>query len=294
MILVLGASNPLGQEICRLLRSQGRRVKALLLPTAAGAVESLRQAQVEIVFGDMHNAGSVAAACQGAGALICADSAMLPANPAELLDRERMRILVELGRAIGVRRFVYVTPVNAEFRTRCVLLDTREEFCDRLYQRSVNYTIIHANLFMETWLHPALGFDYSNASAVIFGDGSRPVAWVSCRDVAECALQALSLDDSSIHNLTVAGPDNLSPLEVVRTFEDVCGRQFAVQHVSEAALRDEYKAAADPISKALAALKLDYAAGRPLDPRSTQPKTPSRLSVRDYAMLATHNKVASA
>jgi nucleoside-diphosphate-sugar epimerase len=44
---------------------------------------------------------------------------------------------------------------------------------------------------MEVWLSPALGFDYRNAAARIYGPGTNPISWVSFRDVAEICAVAL-------------------------------------------------------------------------------------------------------
>ena len=46
------------------------------------------------------------------------------------------------------------------------------------------YTILQASYLMEIWLTPALGFDVANGKARLYGDGSRPVSWISYRDVA--------------------------------------------------------------------------------------------------------------
>src|SRR5262249_22377805 len=56
-------------------------------------------------------------------------------------------------------------------------------------------TVLAANYFMEVWLGPALGFDYPNARATVYGSGDRPLAWISYRDVA--AYAAASLDCST-------------------------------------------------------------------------------------------------
>jgi uncharacterized protein YbjT (DUF2867 family) len=56
MNLVVGATGPigLGGEICRLLRKQGKPVRALVRPTSsADRVSQLRSAGVEIVVGDV-------------------------------------------------------------------------------------------------------------------------------------------------------------------------------------------------------------------------------------------------
>jgi len=137
---------------------------------------------------------------------------------------------------------------------------------------------------MEVWLSPALGFDPSNAQARIYGSGRNPISWISFGDVAHFA--ALSADPPSPRNATIelGGPGALSPLEVVRIFEQVAGRAFRVEHVDEKTLRDQRAAATDPLQQSFAALMLAYAQGDAIDMTQTLRTFPLRLvTVSDYA-----------
>ena len=61
------------------------------------------------------------------------------------------------------------------------------------------------------------------------------------RDVAKFATE--SLDNPAARNAAIelGGPESLSPLEVVRIFEQVQGRAFEIQHVPERAAAAERK-----------------------------------------------------
>jgi uncharacterized protein YbjT (DUF2867 family) len=147
---------------------------------------------------------------------------------------------------------------------------------------------------MESWLDPALGFDYVNGAAQIYGDGAHPIGWVSCGDVAEIAVRALDNPAARNRFLDVAGPENLSPREVVRTFEDVSGRRFTVEQVPESVLDAEYKNAKNPLERSIAALKLEYAHGCAMDMTDTLRRIPVELtSVREYARRVASPKTAA-
>jgi len=136
---------------------------------------------------------------------------------------------------------------------------------------------------MEIWLSPALGFDFQNGRATIYGDGERPLAWVSYRDVAAFAVDAARCDAARNKLLLVGGPENLSPHEVVRVFENA-GRSLAVEHVPKQALLDRYAEAKDPLGKSFAALMLEYADGCPMDMTETLRLIPRPLTkVEEYA-----------
>ena len=80
---------------------------------------------------------------------------------------------------------------------------------------SLNFTVIQASWLMEVWLRPALGFDFANAAARIYGPGTNPISWVSFRDVAEICAVTLRHPAAGRKTIEFGGPEALSPLEVV-------------------------------------------------------------------------------
>lgn len=114
--------------------------------------------------------------------------------------------------------------------------------------------------------------------------GHNPISWISLYDVARFA--ALCLDKPAARNVTLelGGPVPLSPLEVVRIFEELGGRRWEVQHVSEEALEAQRSAAPDSLGQTLAGLLRCYADGDSIDMRARLMVFPIQLtSVRDYA-----------
>jgi hypothetical protein len=61
--------------------------------------------------------------------------------------------------------------------------------------------------------------------------------------------------------IELGGPEALSPLEVVRIFEELQGRKFDVEHVPEEALSSSEKTASDPLQQSFAGLMLYYSRG---------------------------------
>ena len=137
---------------------------------------------------------------------------------------------------------------------------------------------------MEVWLSPALGFDYINGRARIYGSGSKPISWVSYRDVAEFCIAPVLRSVASRSILAVSGPEALTPLEVVKIFEEEGGRAFEVETISEAKLREQFDSATDSLEKSFAGLLLQYAHGEAIEMRGLLESIPVRLtSVREYA-----------
>ena len=82
----------------------------------------------------------------------------------------------------------------------------------------------------------------------------------------------------------VGGPEALSPLEVVRIFEEESGRRFEVEKIPEAKLREQFNSANDSLEKSFAGIMLQYAHGDSIDMRRLLESIPVRLtSVQEYA-----------
>ena len=93
---------------------------------------------------------------------------------------------------------------------------------------------------MDVWLGPAVGFDYPNAKAVIYGKGDNPIRWISFLDVARFAVASLDNPGADNATLELGGPESITPSEVVRTFEKAGGKPFDVTRVPLEALQAQF------------------------------------------------------
>jgi uncharacterized protein YbjT (DUF2867 family) len=174
------------------------------------------------------------------------------------------------------------------------LTRAKAEVARALADNEMGYTILAANYFMEIWLSPALGFDYAQRKVVLFGDGRALISWVSYKDVAELAVRSHLTPDARNRILDVGGPQDLSPLEVVRIFEKVSGAPFERQFVPEEALLAQLDHASDPLSETFVKLQLEYVHGCPMNTSETLRLMPMELtSVAQYAAAVSGQKVAS-
>lgn len=287
MYLVVGATGVLGGEICRRLAAQGKPVRGLVRATSDQAkVDELKSHGVEIVQGDMCDPASLEAACQGGTAVISTVSSMpfcyeAGENDIQRVDLEGVTCLIDAAQAAGIERFIYTsfTPDN-DFPLR----NAKRAVERHLKDSGLVYTILRLSYTMDVWLSPAVGFDYANAKAQIYGSGENPISWVAFKDVAQFAVE--SLDNPAARNATLelGGPEALSQLQAVHIFEELSGRSFEVQHVPEEALAEQQKTATDPMQQSFAGLMQWYAKGDTVDMGETLKTFPVQLtSVRDYA-----------
>jgi NADH dehydrogenase len=286
MILVIGATGLLGMEICRTLKLQSLRVRALV--RNAGSEKALRLASdgVELAVADLKDAVSLAAACRGASAVISTASSTfsrLEGDSIETVDRLGQIHAIDAAREAGVGRFVFVS-IARDIKFPTPLSRAKREVEQHLAQSSIPYTILLANWFQEVWLGPALGFDYANRRARIYGTGENPVSFVSFKNVAQFAVRSLETSAAANRSFEICGPTPVSQLDAVSYFERALGQEFAKEFVPEAALRQQYDQAADALSQTFAGLTLDYSAGNAADPAESLKVVPLHLtSVEEYA-----------
>jgi uncharacterized protein YbjT (DUF2867 family) len=287
MILVIGSTGLLGSEVVRRLRKTGQPVRALARPTSnPERLEEFKQSGAEIVYGDLKQPEALKTACLGVEAIVTTASSTFSRqenDSIQTVDHDGYLNLIEAATAAGVRRFVYTSiPPNLH---ESPLTRAKYGVARRLMASGMDYTVLAANFFMEVWLSPHLGFNAEQGNVTIYGTGTRPIGFVSYKDVAEIAVRSLGNDACRNQTLLVAGPENLSPLEVVRVFEQASGSSIKVDHVPEKALEEKWHSATEPLDKAFAALMFDYAMGCPMDMTRTRGLLPIHLtSVRDYAV----------
>jgi NADH dehydrogenase len=284
--LVIGATGLLGIEICRVLTATGKPVRALVRSTSdEGKVAQLMGLGVEVAQGDLKDRPSLDAACRGVSAVISTASSILSrqeGDSIQTVDLEGQLNLVDAAKAAGVSHFVLTSfpHIDIEFP----LQTAKRAAENHLKSSGLTYTILQPTAFMEVWLSPALGFDTENAKAQIYGSGENKISWISYKDVAKFAVA--SLDNPAARNAVIelGGPEALSPLEVVQIFETMRGRRFDVQHVPEAALREQRETLSDPFQQSFVSLMLSCAWGTIIDMQETLRKFRLQLTtVRDYA-----------
>lgn len=286
MNLIVGATGLVGGEICRRLAADHKPVRAMVRQSGdASRIAELRAAGVELAYGDLKDPATIQAACAGATAVLSTASSTLSRQAGDTIDavdRVGQLQLVEAAKAAGVKHFVYVSfaPIAGDF----ALQRAKREVEQALIESGMAYTILRPSMFMEIWFSPALGFDVAGWKARIFGTGENPISWISFPNVAEFAVRSLDTPAARNAVFELGGPEALTPLQVVRIFEEVSGAPFATEHVLESVLRAGKASAKRALDEAFAALSLGYAHGQVVDMGPALAAIPMRLiSVREYA-----------
>lgn len=285
-----GATGLLGSEICRLLTARGHKVRALVRPTSDSSKRGkLKELGVEFAEGDLKDGESLDRACRGIAVVISTASSTLSrqtGDSIETVDRDGQLRLVVAARKAGVRQFIFISFRNNP-DIQHPLTDAKQAVTRRLKESGLDYAVLEASYFMEIWLSPALGFDYSNTKARINGPGRHKLSWISFVDVAQFAVAVVGNAAASKMVLEIGGPEALSPIEVMKIFEAASGKKLCSRARSGRSVARAEGRAADSLQQTFAALMLSYAAGDAVEMRETLKAFPLQLtSVRDYAARA--------
>ena len=287
-VLVVGASGFLGNEICRQLRSKNLPVKAMVrTSTDPVKIEQLIKLGIEVVKGDFRNKETFYPALNGVKTVITTVSSIpfsyKPGeNDIQLVDENGMINLIDASKSAGVNHFIF-TSFSKNIDLDFPLRNAKRKVERYLIKSGLTYTILRPSFFMELWFSAAVGFDALNGKVNICGTGTNPVAYISFKDVAKFAVESISNPSSKNVALELGGPQNISPLDAVKIFEEVLHKKIDVQYISLDMLQTQFNSGADAMQKSFSGLMLCLASGDEIDMKEVLSKFPiKQISVKDY------------
>ena len=264
MNLVVCATGQLGFEICQQLSLKNKSFKAFVRTSSNPVkVNSLKKMGAKIIEGNLQNFNSLEKACKGIKSIISTASSIHSCNPKnniEEVDKKGQLMLIDAAKSLGVHYFIFIS-ISGNIEMDSPLRNAKREVENHLKNSGLTYTILRPTYFMEIWLSPSLGFDHTNTSATIYGDGQNPISWVSYRDVAKFAVG--SVDNYKPRNkvIEIGGPKAFTPLQVIEKFKMIGGRKFNIKYIPKETIELQMENAPDPLQKTFAGLMLCYSKG---------------------------------
>lgn len=253
-ILVVGATGQLGLMVTRQLSEAGLPVRALVRPGAALA--PLEQIPgVELVQGDLSQAGSLAAACDGVYTIIATANAAFPRHKhdkLEKVDGQGYLDLISAADVAGVEQFIYSSTLETHLDSYIPTYAWKRKTEKALQNSRMVYSVFRAAQFMElafalmgsplplrgvenpTFERPyRFGRNFyqgvkhdmqKKGQAQIPGKGKASHAYLAMQDMAAFLVNSVQNPAAENVILDVGGPQALTPLEVKALFEDVLGK----------------------------------------------------------------------
>ena len=291
MNLVIGSTGMVGSEVCRLLISKNFPVRAMVRSSCdESKKDNLKDLGVEVMEGDIRDKSTFPHLLEGITTVITTVSSMpfsyLPGeNDIRQVDEGGMINLIDEAKRAGVKHFIY-TSFSKNFDLNFPLSNAKRKVEKYLQNSGMNYTILRPSCFMEVWLSTAVGFDAINGKITLCGDGTRPIAYISFRDVAKFAVKCVSNPDAVNAELELGGPENLSQLDSVKIFEDVLQKKMEVQVIPLEALEAQLNTVEDAMQKSFTGLMICVANGDYIDMKEILSKFPVKLtSVNEFARM---------
>ncbi|GAA0923174.1 NAD(P)H-binding protein [Nonomuraea longicatena] len=217
-VLVTGATGTVGRQIVKQLVERGERVRALSRNPARANLP----APVEVAFGDLADAGSLAPALEGVTRLH-----LVTFGGAELYaPLDNGKEIVELARRAGVERVSVLTGWD-EGSVEAALGES-----------DLPWTQIKCVEFMANvreWV-PSV-----RDESVVRMFGNWAGSSVHEADIAAVAVTALLEDGHAGRSYTLTGPELLTPEQRVRLIGAALGREIRFEELTEQGLREQMR-----------------------------------------------------
>jgi uncharacterized protein YbjT (DUF2867 family) len=265
MILVVGATGVVGGMVTRRLLDEDQEVRILVRrdsPSSqlvqqglATSAEALVESGAHPVHGDLRDRASLDAALDGVDTVIStANSAGRGgADNPQSVDLDGNRNLIEAAREAGVGRFVFVSLFGANPDHPSPFVRAKAQSEAALRESGTEYTIIAPTAYMELWVAMVVGMRALQGRPVtLVGEGRRRHSFVSNRDVAAFVVAALDNPAARNEYLAIGGPEPLTWLDVVATYERVLDSSIPVEFV---AMGEPVPGLPDPMPEMMAGME---------------------------------------
>lgn len=225
MVLVAGGTGRLGSRVCVTLLAEQTRVR--VLTRTPGKAAELDRLGADVMVGDLRDRASLARACQDVQYVVAAAHAADGHghdNPRSVDDAGN-RSLIDAALAQRVKHFVFVSAAGADPTHPLESYRIKFAIEAHLQASGLSYTVLRPTAFMEPWAGMIGGPIVRRGRALIFGRGDRPINLMALDDVAHFVLVALFNPDARNRVITIGGPQNLTAIEMVETFERISGQR---------------------------------------------------------------------
>ncbi|WP_124271728.1 NAD(P)H-binding protein [Streptomyces sp. ADI96-02] len=217
MLLVTGATGPVGREVAALLAAAG---PVRILARNPGRV-TVRGPGVEVVAGEYADRGSLDRALKGVSGVFLVTNS--PAEP----DDERV---AGAARAAGVGRLVKLSMMAVEEPGADDFITRRQRGNEQAIRESgVPWTFVRARTFMSNTLSWAPGIRSAGVVRALYGDS--PVACVDPRDVAAVAVAVLTGTGHEGRAYPVSGPEAITARDRTARLSEVLGRPLRYEEL---------------------------------------------------------------
>lgn len=225
-LLIVGATGTLGRQITRRALDEGYKVRCLVRSVRKAGF--LKEWGAELVSGDLCAPETLKPALEGIDAVI--DAATTRATDSlnvKQVDWEGNVNLIQAAKAANVKRFVFVSILDAEKYPEVPLMEVKR--CAELFlvESGLNYTILRPCGFLQGLIGQYAIPVLEGQAVWVMGDTS-PTAYMDTQDVAKFAIQALKVPETENKTFPVVGSRAWGAYEIIRLCERLSGREAKI------------------------------------------------------------------
>ncbi len=210
--LVIGCTGTVGSVVMKKLAAQGVNVRCM-----SRSVNKLKglPSGVEGRLADLDNPDTLSSAFPGA------DSVFL-VNTVGPSETSQGRAAVEAAKSAGVKKIVYLSVSMPEGSTHIPHFGSKIPVENAIKESGIAYTILRPNNFFQNDL--ALKDMIMQYGIYLPPIGKIGLNRVDVRDIAECAVNALTKPGFEGQTLALHGPDTLTGIDIARIYSQYVGR----------------------------------------------------------------------
>ena len=210
--LIIGCTGTVGSVVMKKLAEQGVTVRCM-----SRSADKLRGVPwgVEGWIADLDDEDSLAGAFSGV------DSVFL-VNTVGLNETRQGLAAVEAARSAGVKKIVYLSVSMPEGSTQIPHFGSKIPVENAIKESGIAYTILRPNNFFQNDL--ALKDTIMQYGLYLPPLGKIGLNRVDVRDIAECAVHALTGQGFEGQTYTLHGPDTLTGNDIARIYSQYVGR----------------------------------------------------------------------
>src|SRR3990172_1120329 len=223
MILVTGGTGFVGSHLMKRLASE--RIQTRCLARKTSDIEKLKEPGIEVAYGDVLDKESLKKAVEDVETVIHLVGIIVEKKGAtfEIIHTQGTKNLVDVSKAAGVQRFIYISALGARENARSRYHKTKWEAERALINSAMEYVIFRPSIMIGeggefiTMLSKIVRF----APIIPIIDGESKVQPIYVENTVDCIIKSLTDPKTTNRIFEIAGPDRITYKELFLTLREV-------------------------------------------------------------------------
>jgi len=227
-ILVAGATGYLGRYIVNELHKQGYWIRVLVRNSTK--IQDLNDNINEIFEGDITKPETLSSVCSDIDCVISTVGITKQKDGLTYIDVDFQgnKNLLEIAMTANVKKFIYVSALNADKLTHLKMCDAKEKFVKKLKNSGIDYCVVRPNGFfsdMVEFLKMA-----KKGKAELFANGKFKMNPIHGKDLAEVCVNGIISNEDTIE---VGGPEVFTHKEMVELAFKTVNKKVKISYMPE-------------------------------------------------------------